>query len=43
VNGRSPYAVAFVVLCLGTIALALGWAILMPVLILLARRFDGVH
>ena len=28
---------------LAMIALAIGWAILMPVLILLSRRWDGVH
>jgi hypothetical protein len=40
--GAALGAVRFVQPLPATLALALGWAILMPTLILLARRFDGV-
>jgi len=41
--GAALGAVRFAQPLLATIVLAIGWAILMPVLILLSRRWDGVH
>jgi len=41
--GAALGAVRFAFPLPATIVLAIGWAILMPVLILLSRRWDGVH
>lgn len=41
--GAALGAVRFVQPLLATIVLGIGWAILMPVLIMLSRRWDGVH
>src|SRR5471032_2168908 len=41
--GAALGAVRFALPLPATIVLAIGWAILMPVLILLSRRWDGVH
>jgi hypothetical protein len=41
--GAALGAVRFVHPLPATIVLAIGWAILMPLLILLSRRWDGVH
>jgi len=41
--GAALGAVRFVEPLPATVALAIGWAILMPALILFSRRWDGVH